>query len=76
MTANQERRLLIAALDYAEADRLCRTAQTHPATVSREKALKARRLAKARLLRAAGEGRAQREIDVRPALRRGKEASA
>lgn len=69
MTAAQERRLLIAALDYAEADQLCRDSQKHPTAVSRESALKRRRLAKKRLLTAAGEGRAQLEIDVRRALR-------
>ncbi len=67
MTARQERRLLIAALDYAEADRLCREAQKFPTRVSRAAALKKRRLAKKRLLTAAGEDRQQIELDPRPA---------
>jgi hypothetical protein len=69
MTAAQERRLVLAALDFAEADRLCREAQKHPTAVSRGTALRWRRLAKRRLLTAAGEDRPQLEIDIRPALR-------
>lgn len=69
VTARQERRLLLAALDFAEADRLCRESQHHPTAVSRAVALKKRRLAKKRLLSAAGEKRPQIELDVREALR-------
>jgi hypothetical protein len=70
MNARQERRLLLAALDYAKADLTCRASNTFPGTIPRAAALKERRLAKARLLRAAGEKRKQTEIDLRPALRR------
>lgn len=62
MNARQERRLLLAAIDYADADFRCRLSQHSPATVSRSEALKARRLAKARLLRAAGSERCQQEL--------------
>ena len=68
MTANQERRLLVAALDYAEHDARCRAAQKDP-TISRKEALRQRALAKKRLISAAGRGRAQLELDPRPALR-------
>jgi hypothetical protein len=73
MNAAQERRLLLAALDFAGYDRACREAQKHPTALSREYALKMRRLAKARLLRAVGEKRPQLEIDLREALRKTKE---
>lgn len=70
MNAGQERRLILAALDYAAADRLCREAQRDPeGPVNRLHALKKRRLARLRLLRAAGEKRAQKELDIREALR-------
>ena len=62
MTAAQERRLLIAALDYAGYDRACCESQKHPTAVSRQEALRKRRLAKARLLRAAGRYRKQQEM--------------
>lgn len=70
MTHNQERRLLLAALDFAGYDRACREAQKHPTAVSREYALRQRRLAKQRLLRAAGEHRRQPDLDL-PATWRG-----
>jgi len=69
VNAPQERRLLLAALDFAAADRLCRDSRLYPETTSRADALRRRRLAKQRLLRAAGEKRPQRELDVREALR-------
>jgi hypothetical protein len=70
MNGAQERRLLLAALDYCGYDRACREAQKHPTAVSREYALKKRALAKRRMLRAVGDGRPQLEIDVRPAYAR------
>lgn len=70
MNARQERRLLLAALDFAAADRLCREARrATTSSVSRLDALRLRRLAKQRILRAAGEKRIQKELDVREALR-------
>ena len=65
MTAAQERRLLLAALDYAAADRdvqiwrqaLWRDRFSNPAPLVAS--LKARRASKARLLRAVGGERAQ-----------------
>jgi hypothetical protein len=70
MNASQEKRLLLAALDFAAADKLCRESRRDPeGPINRLQALKKRRLAKQRLLRASGEKRTQRELDVREALR-------
>lgn len=70
MNARQEHRLILAALDFAAADRLCREARrVTTSSVSRLDALRLRRLAKLRLLRAAGERRSQKELDMREALR-------
>lgn len=69
MTSNQERRLLLAALDYADADLKCRETRALMGTDERAAAIKARQRAKARLLSAAGQNRKQPDIDLREALR-------
>jgi hypothetical protein len=69
MTRNQERRLLLAALDYADADMACRVTRAMIGTPERAAAIKSRQRAKARLLSAAGQNRKQPELDLREALR-------
>lgn len=67
MTAGQERRLIRAALDFVEADARVR-ASRHDIHVSRKGALYDRRLAKARLITAAGLRRPQPELPLHVAL--------